>query len=363
MARLGDCGWELDDKAEIAATDTTSNGTIAIVTSTPTPRTGTYCLKTQLTTTASGAKAYQNVPIGATITEGWWRLPIYQGFQGVVGKCVFFGVPDSSNPLIWHLEFEIDPSDGLIRVYRSQGTTGPFGGARALLGVTSQALNAAAWNRTTLHWVISDTVGAVDVLIGGTNVLSLTGQDTKNGGNGNASSFAVGIWRGATGTANDYFAFDDIAWNDTTTASDNGDPGDGSIYYLPPNAAGDVTELTRGGTDSGANWSQVDEVPPSMTDYVEDTVVDNYDLYNLAATTGTLTIQRVTAIAYALKSDTGTASLALVQKSGTTETTGATQALDTTAKYFRERNITNPATGVAYTQSEVDALQVGVKVK
>ena len=68
-----------------------------------------------------------------------------------------------------------------------------------------------------------------------------------------------------TSTWTDRFAelyFDDLAINTNSGAYQNSWPGDGKIVHIRPNEAGDNAQWNRGGTDSGANWSQVSEVTP-----------------------------------------------------------------------------------------------------
>jgi hypothetical protein len=60
--------------------------------------------------------------------------------------------------------------------------------------------------------------------------------------------------------------------------------GEGSLVYLRPDGDSAVA-WTRGGADSGANWSQVDETTPTdATDYVESNTSGQVDDYTLSAT-------------------------------------------------------------------------------
>jgi len=56
--------------------------------------------------------------------------------------------------------------------------------------------------------------------------------------------------------------WDDIAINDGSGSFENSWCGEGEIVVLRPSATGDNNAWTRGGTDSGANWSQEEEIPP-----------------------------------------------------------------------------------------------------
>jgi hypothetical protein len=56
----------------------------------------------------------------------------------------------------------------------------------------------------------------------------------------------------------------------------SGHPKTGFVFELPPTGAGSVTGLT---PSTGSNYACVDERPASTTDYVSDTVDQDYDLY------------------------------------------------------------------------------------
>src|SRR3990172_6946830 len=78
-------------------------------------------------------------------------------------------------------------------------------------------------------------------------------QYVAGGGNRRSEAQTQGEWY-----------FDDIAINSSTGSFQNSYPGAGRIVALRPNAAGDSADFARGGTDSGANWSQTDEVTPTV---------------------------------------------------------------------------------------------------
>jgi hypothetical protein len=167
------------------------------------------------------------------------------------------------------------------------------------------------------------------------------------------------------GAVNGYYhAFDDIAINDTNGSINNGQIYDGRVVLLLPNGAGSTTGQTRGGTDSGANWSQVDELPPSLTDYVYSATAgtrDTYTLENLPA--GTWAVNCCQVLAYAQNNDAGAGSLGLTVKSGATTNEATAQALVVGAQYYRQLYETDPDTSAAWTTSAVNALEAGTTVR
>lgn len=97
-------------------------------------------------------------------------------------------------------------------------------------------------------------------------------------------------------TTGDWY-FDDIAINDSTGSFQNSWPGSGKVVYLRPDGAGEAAEYSRGGADSGANWSQVEEIPPNdATDNVTDNVLNEADAHEFGASpsdTGTVAVVHV----------------------------------------------------------------------
>lgn len=94
------------------------------------------------------------------------------------------------------------------------------------------------------------------------------------GGNLNAEAQTTGEW-----------FFDDIAINDSAGSFENSYPGVGELIILRPDGDSGTPQWTRGGTDSGANWSQLDETTPNdATDYVSSNTLDQVDNYTLSAT-------------------------------------------------------------------------------
>jgi hypothetical protein len=117
------------------------------------------------------------------------------------------------------------------------------------------------------------------------------------------------------------------------------------------------------------NYDYVNENPPNdATDYVFDSVVNDYDLYNIPSTQWT-TVAAVVLPLRAQKSDAGAANIAHMTKydtdaSGTadTENTGADVALSTSWAYHTKYYNRQPD-ATAWSVAKVNALQVGAKVR
>jgi len=352
MTRLLTCGYETGDANEAGTTTIGAQGSLTVVTTAPTPRAGgSYCLK--CLGAANNGQAYKTL-VFASKTEVWIRF----GFQAhpalITTELLFALLSDSGGAAQASLTFTA--GDGLIRA--RQGNVG------TLLGTSSVTMSADAWHLVEWrHQMTSATVGTTEVWLDGTRVINFSGDNSASA-TVNIAQLSLGLLI-ATPGLNVYFAYDDIAVNDTTASTpNNAQIGDGRVVLLKPTGAGSNTAQTRGGTDSGANWNQVDEVPPSLTDYVFSATAATRDTYALQdLPSGSWAVNCCEVVAYAQNSDTGAGSLGLTVKSGATTNEGSAQSLGTSAAYLRQLYETDPATSTAWTVAAVNALEAGTTVR
>lgn len=212
------------------------------------------------------------------------------------------------------------------------------------------------WYYGTLYARINNTLGefiaklfdASGSLI---ETLTQTGIDTSTG-----TGWAHTAWGGASGDT-----YIDSLWADL-----NGVFRDcGYVETLSPTSNGDTNSWSRGGTDTGANWDQVNEVPKDTTSYVFSTAADQVELYNFQdrAQAGTpITVQQ---IVYAHAHTAGTREWKPICKIGGVIYEGATQSTTSTSTSTVPTVVNwqnNPATGNAWADdAEVNAAQFGVK--
>jgi hypothetical protein len=159
---------------------------------------------------------------------------------------------------------------------------------------------------------------------------------------------------------------DDAYINDTTGGVNDGWWGDVLVTGLVPNAAGDSTQLSIGGSSPPAsNYQAVDELGPNDgTDYVYDTVVDDTDLYALPNLPSNLTNPLAVIIeARAQKSDADAAKIALPTKTGAGQSDGSDISLSSSWAYYKRYLDKDAADSAAWTDTKINALQVGVKVR
>jgi hypothetical protein len=334
--RLLTTGFETGDNSDFSSSGNVVNS------SSVTPRTGDYSTRHQ----GGGANGTLNgFTAGSSVYLG---VAIYIHPYSTAGTDVLeILAPGGSN--ILKITWGGTPSP-YFRYYIGTGT---------LAGTGTVTIGGDTWNYLEMYYAIADSGGRYVIKINGVTDLDYTG-DTKPSTDTTMSTIRFDAWGGGGG-GNYYCAFDDVVVNDPFGSSNNTWPGVVKLEPIRPNAVGDVTQLT---ASSGSGWQCVDEVPVSATDYVYGTIVDLYDLYNMATTTlpAGATVKNIVGVAVALM-DSGAGNVALVIKGGGSESTGATQALSGTAKAFTEAWSVNPGDSAAWEQADIDSVQIGVKIK
>ena len=232
-------------------------------------------------------------------------------------------------------------------------------GSMTTLGIGTVPFQAGTWNYVELQvGSFHATTGSVSVRINGVADpgLSVSNVNTNTALSGTASAVFLGTCGQSADTET---KFDDIYARDDATFM-----GDIRVTALFPTGAGSHADFTRGGSDSGANWSQVDEVAPNSDTDLNNSVavgdIDSFAMGDLGQTAAT--ILGVQTNLWARKTDAGVRSLALFEKSGTTETAGTGVPLTASYTYQRAIAEVNPATGIPYTLAEINALEIGYKL-
>ena len=249
-------------------------------------------------------------------------------------------------------------SAGSVEVRRgaTHGTYTYTGGT--LLGTASVTLSAGVWVYVELKVLLSDTVGTVDLHLDGYSALSLTGQDTKNGGTKTVFDTLQVLQY-----SNAYGLVDDLYLANGAGSINNDFIGDCVVETLYPNGNGSSSQFTGSDGNSTDNYLLVDEAgAPSTSDYVEDATATDRDLYVMTDLAhASATIKGIQLNAYAAKSDAGAKSIKNVLKSGSTTTAYTAQTLSTT--YAAKVNLVelNPDTSTAWTNATVAAIECGVE--
>ncbi len=222
------------------------------------------------------------------------------------------------------------------------------------------ALADATWYLIEWHLSIADS-GLSEIKIDGVADASYSG-DTKP----DVNTIVDNIYWSHPGGSNGSMYIDDIALNDTTGGADNSWCGDGRIIAMAPNADGDSSQWDGSDGNQVNNYALVDDIPPGGTDYVESDTTDEVDLYNLAAC-GLSNVDILRVIPTARARDTvaagGKIAVGIKPSGGSEQWSGDKSLLTTFGRVVGDEYTTNPATGNPWTPAELDALQVGVKVR
>ena len=119
-------------------------------------------------------------------------------------------------------------------------------------------------------------------------------------------------------------------------------------------------------SNPGVNWYEVSrQPPPGMSSYVFNSIVGQEDLYNLAPLSVTPSqIYAVAVKAYCNKSDSGTKTVSMRMKSGSTDSGGSAtgQTLGTSFAWLTSLFLTDPNTGAAWLPAALNVAQCGLRI-
>ena len=162
------------------------------------------------------------------------------------------------------------------------------------------------------------------------------------------------VWK-AVGVIGDTGTYIDDFYEDDAGAF----AGDGAALVLRPNAVGDASDWVA--STPGDNYLMVDDIhSDGDATYVHsDTTPGDKDLYGLEDLAGGQTVFYLQTRVVSRRVTTDTGSLQTVLESGTTENLGAEFTPGTTYAHFLEGYLLSPFTAVAWTISEVNAMQLG----
>ena len=245
------------------------------------------------------------------------------------------------------------------------------------IGSDSSALAENTWYRVEILFDRTPAAGSqiVRAYLDGTEFAGLATRNLSGG-------ILTYNWGGnlvlEAQTQGNWF-FDDMAVNDSTGSAQTGLVGEEEMILLSPDGAGSAANWTRGGADSGANWSQVEEVPPTdATDYVLSNTAGTIDYYTLAATPAAMDTDDVincisVGVRFAVDSATGGDPDFRVNLKDSAANTDNGSAIDANSTSWRTNHnggvlinytlvsYTRAGGAGAWTKSELDSAQVGIE--
>lgn len=290
--------------------------------------------------------AYISPPGLGNATTGYLGIGVKFGFQSIhetswlflYQRFLILRLRDGMTPNGIHLD--LCTRNGNLALYR--GSTLIATGSPVVIGT---------WYYFEIYWNIHASTGRCIVKRNGTTEIDFTGNTYA--GTGNAYVNHVLLTSGETGNSSQ--SFDDMYISDSEFL------GDFRAVRLTPESAGDSTAWT---PNTGANYAAVDELTTDGdTTYVSTSTNNAVDLYNLNSPTHGGTSILGVHTRYTVRHQGTNTNFAPVHKtSGGTEQVGTT--IPVTSGSYAIKNVlqtTNPQTAVAWTQGDIDGLQIGMK--
>lgn len=217
----------------------------------------------------------------------------------------------------------------------------------------------AVWYYLEAKVVFHNSAGSIITKLNNTQIDSTSSLDTIYSANAYATSFTLG---GNDGNASGTRRYYDDLYICTDDSCGNCDDflNDRWIETIYPTGAGTTTQWT---PSAGANWDAVDETPPSTTDYVETSVLNEIDTYacgNLTSTSGD--VAAVVINMYAQKTTAGSRKISGAIDSGGTAGVGTEKDLGIGYHNYQSMSYVDPDTAAAWTIDGVNASEFGVKL-
>lgn len=233
---------------------------------------------------------------------------------------------------------------------------------------------AGVWIHLEFRVHIDPSAGTVYVGVNGTQVLNLTGLNTRNTANSSANQVQVGpgingtpsIWwfQGGNFDVDDVIVYDGQTTDSNGLADITGPIGDCGLTWLLPSGAGTTTQFTP--TPSAtANYACVNEATPDGdTTYAASSTVGQIDTYAMTDLPNNINVVKSLAVChYARRDNVNSRGVAAeLRVAGTNYTATVPFATGTNYQYYFTGFGSNPATTTAWAASDVNALEAGQKV-
>lgn len=333
MATVNFCGWETGDSSEAVLTA----GTFSVQTSVK--RTGSYALRVNPTTTATGRHKF--VPYVSTtgLADGagttaniFFTVYFRYATKPAANSEEILACTNGTNVMALRLN-----STGTLSLYDT--TTLIADGATVLAQDT--------WYRIECNF--NDTANTQEVKLDGTVEIS-----------GSATTAAA--WNGVNlGKSNDRNGQSVDLFYDDFIYSNTGYIGAGEAKIAVPIGAGTYNNFEDG---TGTTFAEVDEIPPNTTDYVQNTSgISVHKIFDMQASATIGLVGSIVSVKpwvlMAESSSTTTAGAMRFLASGTEVGTTATDLGNTTYVQIARMRDTDPGTSAAWTTTGFDTLEVG----
>lgn len=238
-----------------------------------------------------------------------------------------------------------------------------------VLGTSTYTVPVASYFYLELKFNISDSISSGDVIlyVDGTAVITLAAAtDCKHTTNAYITKYRLGGDSGIISAAPPRRYIDDHYIVDFTGTINNAPLGSVRVQTLLPSANGNSSGMSGSDGNSVDNYALVDETGSNNgdTDYVEHATAGTKDTYVVQDTASTTsTIFGVQTNIVAKRTDTDNKTIAPVIRIGSTDYDGPTTAsINSAFTTYTQLYETKPSNSTAWTKTDVDGAEFGVKV-
>lgn len=238
---------------------------------------------------------------------------------------------------------------GVLTVTRARTT---------VLATSTYRVPSAAWVYLEFKFVISDTVGSVEVRANGVQVISASGIDTRNGTPTTVNRLYCA--NGGETYSEIQARYDDMYMLDLSGSENNDFLGDVKVETLHPAAAGAHTDFT---PSAGSNYQNVDDAAPDDdTTYNSSATAAAKDTFALGDLVASGVVRGVQHDMRLRKDDAGGRTAHALLRSGGADAAGSDVVVLDTYQTVQALWEQNPATSAPWTIADVNALEAGYEL-
>lgn len=211
-----------------------------------------------------------------------------------------------------------------------------------------------------MEWFIGcGTTGSTILKVNEVQWASFSG-DTDQTNTGIINGFSIGLNNSTWGNDGVNLGSLTAVYDDCIVRNDTWS-GDLAVGLYLPVGNGSTNQWTVVGASNA--YQAVDETAPnSNTDYVAGSTVGDIQLFTYGTISSTSEIHAIIPVPFAEKTDAGTATFASIALIGSTTYVGETKAPSAGSYEFHpDPWNTSPATGITWTTTEFNNIQIGVK--
>lgn len=220
------------------------------------------------------------------------------------------------------------------------------------------------WNWIEAKAFIDDTTGYCEVRLNGKTVIHVVDEDTRNSSSPTVPAYCDMAGPGMAGSGNLTGYVDDFAvWDDAGTTC-NDWMGTNRVRAMLVVADGsNIDSIIGGSSPAATHWQSVINKNMDDTKYVYMPVgqVGDHDLYEVDPQVSSPYVWAIQIRVSARQDDATQLTMKTLLESGGTLTEGVEEYMAQDYNFWYSKYEINPDTGVAFTQSEANSIQVGYK--